>query len=254
MIKHIILFSSLTVCLSLISCAYMNSPTDLEVLTFEAENSSASEPIGDYVLKQGDSLDVKYFYNSELNVNVVIRLDGKISLQLIGELVAAGLTPSELQATIIEKYKGILRKPEVTIFLKEFEEEKVYVGGEVDRPGDFSINIGNTTVLQSIFKAGGFKETSDPGSVIIVRRGPENMPVTRKVNLKEVISGKAPEKDIYLQPFDIVFVPKTFIAKANKSVEQYIKNMIPVTLSTGFSYFRGKTRTKNSGGGSFVAP
>ena len=243
MIKYIIYPLSAIVLLCVISCANMNSSANIDFSTSEVDTISAKETKIDYILQPGDNLDIKYFYNSELNETVVIRLDGKISLQLIGELTAAGLTPLELNSVIIEKYTGLLRKPEITVIVKEFEEEKIYVGGEVERPGAFSLTSGNTTVLQSIFNAGGFRETSDPGSVIIVSRGPENMPVTRKVNLKQVLSGKAPGKDILLQPFDIVYVPKTFIAKANKSVEQYIKDMIPVTLTAGFSYFVGKSRT-----------
>ena len=188
-----------------------------------------------YHLQLGDVIEVKFYYDPKLNDIVIIRPDGKISLQLISELNAVGLTPFELNKVINDKYAKFLKNPEVVVILREFGGQKVYVGGEVTLPGIIPLK-GNTTALQAIFSAGGFKDTAYLGNVIIISKGSKNVPEVRKVDLDVVVSGEAPEKDIFLRPFDIVYVPKTFIAKANKFVEQYIKNIIPGNLSGGFSY------------------
>lgn len=222
---------------SLISCASKNSLNHSNFYPPEAIKESAEERKNEYILQAGDVMDVKFFYNPELNEHVTIRPDGKISLQLVDEVEAVGYTPSEFDQILTEKYSAILHNPEITVIVKEFAVQEVFVGGEVMKPSVIPWSR-NTTALRAIFQVGGFKETAKIRNVIIVSKGPNNLPVARKVNLKEVISTQVPgpQNDIPLQPFDIVYVPKTFIAKANKFVEQYIKNMIPATLSAGFTY------------------
>lgn len=220
--------------LSLISCAIMKSPDQADSLTSGISKDTA-ESVDEYVLQIGDVIDIKFYYDPKLNETVIIRPDGKISLQLIGELAGAGLTPSGLNKIINDKYTKFLRNPEVVVILKEYGGQRVYVGGEVLTPGVIPLK-GSTTALQAIFNVGGFKETARLGSVIIISKGLKDVPEVRKIDLDVVVSGKAPEKDILLKPYDIVYVPKTFIAKANKFVEQYIKNLIPGNLSGGFSY------------------
>lgn len=202
--------------------------------------SSSDERLEQYYLQIGDLLEINFFYNPELNQKVTIRPDGKISLHFIGELLAADLSPSQLNEAITEKYKGILKKPGVTVNVQKFEERKIYVGGEVMMPAMIPFARG-VTALKAIFSVGGFKETASKKSVIIISKGPDNLPIAREVDLREVVSGKAPGADIILQPFDIVLVPKTSIADVNKFVEQYITKLIPGTLTWGFNYsiFKG---------------
>ncbi len=240
------------VLLSLTNCAGTKAPKFSKVDIPESPNISAKsltispqESGEEYLLQFGDEFDIKFYYAPELNEkNIRIRPDGKISLQLIDEIQAAGLTPSELEEELKVAYSKTLRKPEIAVIVKQFASSKVFVGGEVNSPGIVPIS-GRLTSTQAIFKAGGFKETANHKNVIIISRSPENIPVARKVNLKKVFSGKVPENDTVLRPFDIVIVPKTFIAKANKYMDQYIRQMIPGTLSAGFNYFVGKTRTSD---------
>lgn len=222
---------------SFISCASRNSMHLANFSAPEAVQESGEETKKEYILQAGDVINVKFFYNPELNELVTIRPDGRISLQLVDDVDAVGYTPSEFDQILTEKYSGILHQPEITVIVKEFAVQEVFVGGEVMQPGVIAWSR-DTTALRAIFQVGGFKETAKINNVIIVSKGPNNLPVARKVNLKEVISTQTPgpQNDILLQPFDIVYVPKTFIAKANKFVEQYIKKMIPATLSAGFTY------------------
>jgi protein involved in polysaccharide export with SLBB domain len=187
----------------------------------------------EYIIQPGDQLDVKLFYNPELNETVTVRPDGKISLQLIDEMRAAGLRPSELDAEITKEYSGELQKPLVTVIVRSFTAQRVYVGGEVNIQGLIDLDA-NMTPLQAVLKAGGFKETANPKAAIIIRRGLDNKPVPIRVDLKDALYGGAVG---YLTPQDVVYVPKTFIAEANKFVNQYIENLLLFKgVSLGFSY------------------
>jgi len=224
-----------------LSCANNQVSTKPDMPVADAPSSS-DERLKEYYLQVGDVLKINFFYNPELNQTVTIRPDGKISLHFIGELLAENLSPSQLNEAITEKYKEILKKPGVTVNVQKFEERKIYVGGEVMMPAMIPFARG-VTVLKAIFTVGGFKETASKKSVIIISKGTDNLPIAREVDLKEVISGKAPGGDIILQPFDIVYVPTTSIADLNKFVEQYITKLIPGTLTAGFNYtiFKGTT-------------
>lgn len=243
-IRQLTEFLSVFVLLGLISCANMNSSGSIDFTAPKAVEGPVQETNNEYVLQLGDVIDIKFFYNPKLNELLKIRPDGKISLQLVEEVLAVGLTPAELDRILTEKYTKVIRQPEVAVIVKEFVGQEVYVGGEVKVPGVIPIS-GKLTALQAIFQAGGFRETAHPASVVIISMNMEMKPVARKINIKKIISGKAPEKDNFLRPFDIVYVPKTFIAKADRFVDQYIRKMIPGTLSAGFSYFVGKQRTSD---------
>ena len=190
----------------------------------------------DYIIQPGDQLDVKFFYNPEINETTTVRPDGKISLQLVDEIQAAGLKPSQLDNVLTQKYSHELKKPMITVIVKSFEGQRIYVGGEVNEQGLFTI-AGNMTPLQAVFNAGGFKETANPESTIIIRKGPGNKPVPIAMNLDDAMHGKNGSASFLLQPDDIVYVPKSAIAKANKFVNQYIENLLLFRgVSLGFTY------------------
>jgi polysaccharide export outer membrane protein len=189
-----------------------------------------------YMIQAGDQLDIKFFYNPELNESVTVRPDGKISLQLIDEVQAAGRTPAELDQSLTKDYSKELKKPVVTVIVKSFTSQRIYVGGEVNRQGLMDLTAGMTP-LQAVLNAGGFKETANPEAAIIIRKGPDNRPVPIRVDLKNALYGQGPGDAARLQPQDVVYVPKTFIAEANKFVNQYIENLLMFRgVSFGFSY------------------
>ncbi len=190
----------------------------------------------EYFIGTEDQLDVKFFYNPELNETVAVRPDGKISLQLIDDVQAAGLTPSQLDEILSEKYATQLKKPEITIIVRAFSGRRVYVGGEVARPGIIDLT-GNLTPLQAVINAGGFMETAKPGAAILIRKGPDRRPVAIPLNLEDAMGTNIGDNDYFLRPDDIVYVPKSAIAKANIFVEQYIENLLlfrGVTLGFGY--------------------
>jgi len=189
-----------------------------------------------YIIQPGDQLDIKFFYNPELNDSVTVRPDGKISLQLVDEVQAAGQTPAQLDDFLTGKYGQELRKPVITVIVKSFAAQRVYVGGEVNRQGFVALAPGMNP-LQAVIEAGGLKETADPGAVLLIRKGPENQPVPVRVDLQGTLDGTSKVSGIQLQAQDVVYVPKTFIAEANKFVKQYVEDLLLFRgVSLGFSY------------------
>ena len=185
-----------------------------------ASVTSSIEKPTPYFIQPGDQLDIKFFYNPELNETVTVRPDGKISLQLVDEVQAAGLKPLELDDDLTKKYARELKKPMITVIVKSFAGQRIYVGGEVNRQGLLTLAAGMTP-LQAVFYAGGFKETAKPKKTIVIRKGPGNKPVPIKMDLSDAMRGKSGSAHFLLQPDDIVYVPKSAIAKANKFVNQY---------------------------------
>ena len=192
------------------------------------------EVMGDYYLQPGDNLDVKFFYNPELNDNVTIRPDGKITLQLIDEIQAAGLTPEKLDEVITDAYCEVLKEPVASVILKEFGGQRIYVGGEVNSPQVLNV-VGRINALQAIFDAGGFRDNAKLSKVIIVSRGYGNLPLVREVNLKNALKGELSEKEYLLKPFDMVYVPKTNLAKSSEFITQIYK-FIPPRIGLSFQY------------------
>jgi len=191
------------------------------------QGAMEAEPIADYRLRPGDKVEIKFFYHPSLNEGLMIGPDGKISLQLIDEVLAAGLTASQLDEVLTKGYAKYLENYEIAVIVREYSGLRAFVGGEVKSPGFVSLK-GNLSVLQSIFQRSGFKETAKPENVIVVRKGPDNRPVAMVVDVGAVMSGERTENDIYLMPSDIVYVPKTSIAKAGKFVDQYLRRVLMV--------------------------
>jgi len=189
----------------------------------------------EYRIQVGDQLDIKFFYNPELNEEVIVRPDGHISLQLVHKVMAVGLTPEELGELLSEKYSAELKQPEITVIVRSFGAQKVYVDGEVEKPGMLPL-VGFVTVLQAISQAGGLKDTARMSEVIIIRHGLENQPFAFPVNVRKVIDGTDIHQDIPLKPFDIVYVPKSPIANINVWVDQYIRKNVPIYTSFGYNF------------------
>jgi len=189
-----------------------------------------------YVIRPGDELDIKFFYNPELNETVTVRPDGKISLQLVDEKHAAGLTPAKLDKLLSEEYARELKMPVLTVIVRSFSAQRIYVGGEVNRQGLINLPHG-MTILQAVFEAGGLKDTARPEETIVIRKGPDNRPLPVRLDLSAAFYGKGNGADFLLQPTDIVYVPKSPIARANQFVNQYIERLLLFRgVSFGFTY------------------
>jgi len=196
------------------------------VATLEQEQYDITR-LPEYKLQVGDTLSIKFYRNPELDQEVVIRPDGKISLPFLDDIMCAGLTPAELDREITRRFVGELAIPDITVIVTELGGHKVYVDGEVFKPSMVQLS-GGMTMLNAISSAGGFKPEAIREQVILIRRDAAGEPVGHAVNLKQVIFGQKPEGDVLLQPYDIVYVPRSKIANANLWVKQYIRDMLPI--------------------------
>jgi protein involved in polysaccharide export with SLBB domain len=137
---------------------------------------------------------------------------------------------------LTDLYSRELKKPVITVIVRSFTGQQVYIGGEVNTPGLVTLPPG-ITPLQAVFQSGGFKETAQPAETLIIRKGPDNQPVPLRIDLAAVMNANGQGADFQLQPDDIVYVPKSAIAKLNKFVSQYIEELFLFRgVSLGFSY------------------
>jgi polysaccharide biosynthesis/export protein len=185
----------------------------------------------EYRINSGDLLEIKFFYNSELNESVPVRSDGRISLQLVGEIAVAGQTPAQLTAQLKEKYAPVLVRADVTVIVKASAGHKVYVDGEVNAPGVKDI-IGPITIRQCIAEAGGLKDTARTKEILVIRQRKNQDPLIVAVNLETINSGEDFSQNISLYPYDIVYVPRSPIANADVWVRQYIRELLPIPVPT----------------------
>ncbi len=167
--------------------------------------SQTKEVSPDYILGSEDIIDVLVWKNENLSKTVTIRPDGKISLPLIGDVQAAGLTTAQLRESIREKLKDFKESPEVSIIVREINSLVIYITGEVVHPGKLMLRS-NTSLLQALIMAGGFTQFAVSNQIVLLRRvgGIE----TRKViRYKDIVSGRRPGDNLILLRGDTIVVP-----------------------------------------------
>ena len=185
-----------------------------------------------YQIQRGDKLDIKVFNASELSRQVIVRPDGKISAQILDDVPAAGRTPEELAAALQEGWSKSFNEPRVTVGVLEFATRNVFVGGEVGAAGIVPLR-NRMTALASVIAAGGFKATAQTSNVIVLHDAGGH-PAAVSVDVRRVLDGSA--QDVALSPFDVVYVPKSKIARVNMWVEQYVKYVLPINLNAAIQY------------------
>jgi len=159
----------------------------------------------DYRLGAGDKLRIEVYKDQQLSQSLQVRPDGKITLPLVGDLVATGLTPIELRDRVTDELKEYVTNPVVTVIVVEANAAVAYVMGEVSHPGSIPI-AGPTTVLEALARAGGFREWANTKSIRVLRRpDPGKAAEIIKFNYKDALKGKGPE--VFLRPGDMVIVP-----------------------------------------------
>jgi protein involved in polysaccharide export with SLBB domain len=181
-----------------------------------------------YVLQVGDELSIKFYTNPELNEEVKVRPDGMISLQLIDDVPAAGLSPAQLDAELTKRYTGELADPQVSVLVKTTGGQRVYVAGEVGKQGVLPL-VGGMTLYQALQDAGGFTETAHRKQVVLIRKGPDGTPFGKIIDVRPVEDGYNAALDLPLRPLDVVFVPRSKIANVDLFVKQYIRDALPIS-------------------------
>jgi polysaccharide biosynthesis/export protein len=174
------------------------------VVSAPAASKAATED-PDYVIGAQDVLDVSVWKEPDFTRTIPVRLDGKISLPLLNDVQAAGLTPSQLAAEVTWSLMKFVTSPQVTVIVTQINSKRIYLLGEVARAGAYTM-LPNMTVLQALSNAGGFSQYANLKKIYVLRE--ENGKQQKlPFNYKDVISGKRPEQNIELKPGDTIVVP-----------------------------------------------
>jgi polysaccharide biosynthesis/export protein len=177
------------------------------LLSGTAANHPTRPPVaGDYLIGPDDVLAVNVWKEDEISRQVPVRPDGKVSLPLIGDVQAAGLTPLELQESIRTRLAAFLVNPTVTVMVQEARSHRFNVVGEVEHPGSFVLGQ-PLTVLDALAMAGSFRDFAKTGGIYVLRLNADGSHQRIPFNYKQVISGRNLQQNIRLQPGDTVVVP-----------------------------------------------
>jgi len=188
-----------------------------------------------YTISVADIMSIKFYYYPELDVNVTVRPDGRITLPLIGDVMVAGRTPEAVDHHLTETFASHLDDPEVAVIIQACAGFRVYVGGEVHTPRSVPYR-GGLTALQAVMEAGGFKSTAHFRNVVLLRDQGSAEAKFEVLNLHLDGISDAQQRDVRLQPKDILFVPKTQIAKMNQFVKEYFRDLMPVVVGFNVGY------------------
>jgi polysaccharide export outer membrane protein len=168
------------------------------------DNTASQAKDDSYRMGPEDVIRVSVWENKELTLDVVVRPDGKISLPLIQDVQAEGLTANELAVIVKKRLEAFIKDPQVSIILLGVNAPKYYIIGNIAKPGPYALRS-ETTVLQALSGAGGFTQFASPRSIKLVR-GSGRKQVVRKVNYYNLID-EGGEGNFLLQPGDTIVVP-----------------------------------------------
>jgi polysaccharide export outer membrane protein len=166
-----------------------------------------------YQLRPGDSFSIRFPFTPEFDQqDVAVQPDGYVTLEGLGEVPVAGKTLPELRKLIQTSYSTIVSPQAITVELKEFEKPYFLVGGEVGRPGKFDLR-GDTTVVEAVTIAGGFRDTAKHSQVLLFRRISDQWMEAKKLDMKKMLNAGNLSEDLHLRPGDMIYVPKNAISK-----------------------------------------
>jgi polysaccharide export outer membrane protein len=181
----------------------------------------------DYRIQRGDQLALDFYMNPEFNDLATVNPDGKIILRLVGPVQAAGFTADQLASSLDKAYSNELRNPGASVHLKNMPGRKIYVEGEVAKPGAFQLQPGMTAV-QALALAGGVTVDSDPSKTMLIRRDACGQSQGSNVDLASALKQPGGSEDVALMSHDVVVVPPSKIANVDRWVKHYIRDAMPV--------------------------
>lgn len=193
-----------TAALALCAAAAQAQPGTTAAATADRQQSTQSPRRDDYQLQAGDKLRVEVYKDAQLSQSVQIRPDGKITLPLVGDVAAMGVTPIELRERLTTALKDYVNNPVVTVIVVEATAPTAYVVGEVNHPGPVVLQP-NMTVLQALAVAGGLKDFADAKNIRILRKSVSGQTAV-PFNYRDAIRGSG-STAVVLQPGDTVVVP-----------------------------------------------
>lgn len=176
----------------------------------------------EYVLAVGDQIAMRMAYHKEFDTDAVVRPDGRVTFPIVGDVMAAGYTPSKLDSVVTGDYARIIKNPDVVIIVKVYSDQLVYVLGEVVRPGAYEVQRG-MTASQAIAQAGGATPIGKLTDVVLIRRETPYKAAGAKLDLERFLEDGDFTADAYLRAYDIVYVPKTKIGSMSVWMDNFFK-------------------------------
>lgn len=159
----------------------------------------------DYRIGIGDVIEIQVWHEPDLSRTLTVRLDGRISLPLVGDIDTAGKTTSELDNYLEKKFSEVVTEPAVSVILMESRSRRYYVVGQVMQPGEFSIDY-PITILQAIARSRGFQEWAKRERIKVVRRNGDRE-MLLEFNYDAFVNGKNLEQNLVITPGDTIIVP-----------------------------------------------
>lgn len=189
----------------------------------------------EYTIGRGDALDVLFLYNSDLNqLDLKVRPDGRISLPYVGDVDAAGRSVSALDSVLTARFSEIVVGPDITVIVRSYNPQVVYVMGEVGDPGGYEYHPG-MTLANFLALSGAPGKVGKGNELLVIRRVAPDHIVGIQIDLKELLGKKRFDLDIPLEAFDIVYVPKGRLATA----QEFMLAMRDILSSPADVYLKG---------------
>jgi len=168
--------------------------------------TATARPAPPYVIGPDDVLSIVFWKDKDLSAEVTVRPDGKVSLPLLNDIQAQGRTPDELRDALKQAAQAFVEDPNPTVMVKEIKSRRVFITGQVEKPGPYPLT-GETTVLQLIAMAGGIREFADGSNITIIRKGENGRTEILPFNYRDVLKRKNLTQNVQLKPGDTVVVP-----------------------------------------------
>jgi polysaccharide export outer membrane protein len=184
----------------------------------------------EYILAVGDEIDLQVLFYRDFDASAVVRPDGRVTFPLVGDIQAAGFTPSELDSVVTQRFSEIVIDPDVSIIVKKYSEQLVFVLGEATRPGAYPLQRG-MTLVGALSSAGGATKIARLTDVVLIRRETPYKGWGAKMDVQRFFEKGDFTADPYLQAYDIVYVPRTKIGKLSVFLETFFRPMAyPLSL------------------------
>ena len=178
----------------------------------------------EHTLAPGDEVEVRFPFYADLNDRVVVGPDGRVSLQLVDSVTVGGLTVSDATKKLNERYAGVLRKPEVTLTMRSYAPQTVFVDGWVANPGVVRSDV-PLTVSRAIAQAGGAKSGAHTDDILLLRRSPDGQVYYYQVALGNYAGAGDAAQDPLLKSYDVVYVPQNALGTVQDFLSNYLRNI-----------------------------
>ena len=221
-------------CLAALAACAQPQPNFAPLETIKFDPPPAQTPPSAYRIGPGDELEIKFFSAPDLNDRMTVRPDGKISIMFAQDLEAAGLTTDELAADVRAVLAPHVKQLDLVIIVRTFASQKVYVGGEVTKPGPVPLT-GDENVLQVLTEAGWVTPLGN-STIVVVRRDAAGAEKIYPINVAQLQSGQDMSQNIQVFAGDMIMVPPSDIAISDRWIDQNIRQLLPFTPSAGVSY------------------